>query len=187
MNDIIEEKWRVIDGFGGKYQVSNLGRVRTNTGESDADCRYLSIQTDHRKPRVVLFTPKGVKKTLSVAELVAKAFLYNPNNYPFLAYLDGDYTNTRVNNLMWVSAKDYDRYYRVFRNAEEEKKRRERSKKEQEEEERRLNATVWRDFPDGSFKISDRIFQDAANYAVNGFIRNGFFAPEKEGNPEDIY
>lgn len=171
----IDEVWRKLSGFGGKYQISSYGRVRTNDGDTDAECRPVSIQTDGRYPRVALYGPDGVKKVKRVADLVADAFLWNPNGYRKVVCLDGNMYNVHLDNLMWVSEDDFQDYYRnmLDRSAA-------LGKKEIQEQETPEPRSVWRDYPDGSFKISDRIFQDAANYFVYGVIREGFFAPEKE-------
>jgi hypothetical protein len=34
--------------------------------------------------------------------LVAKAFLDNPNNYPVIKHIDGNFENNAVSNLMWA-------------------------------------------------------------------------------------
>lgn len=171
----IDEVWRKLSGFGGKYQISSYGRVRTNDGDTDAECRPVSIQTDGRYPRVALYGPDGVKKVKRVADLVADTFLWNPNGYKKVVCLDGNMYNVHLDNLMWVSEDDFQDYYRnVLARAAA------LSKKKMQEQETPEPRCVWRDYPDGSFKISDRIFQDAANYFVYGVIRDGFFAPEND-------
>ena len=102
-NTSVDEVWRKLSGFGGKYQISSYGRVRTNSGDTDAECRPVSIQTDGRCPRVALYGPDGVKKVKRVADLVADAFLWNPNGYRKVVCLDGNTYNVHLDNLMWVS------------------------------------------------------------------------------------
>ena len=41
-----------------------------------------------------------------VHELVAKAWVPNPNNYQYVKHLDGNKLNNRAENLMWVATLD---------------------------------------------------------------------------------
>lgn len=51
-------------------------------------------------PSVCLF--KGKKfKNFDIKDLVAKAFIPNPENLPFVRHKDGDFTNNNVSNLYW--------------------------------------------------------------------------------------
>ena len=179
-NTSIDEVWRKLSGFGGKYQISSYGRVRTNSGDTDAECRPVSIQTDGRCPRVALYGPDGVKKVKRVADLVADTFLWNPNGYRRVVCLDGNMYNVHLDNLMWVSEDDFRDYYRNMPTRAAALGKKEMQEQARIEQETLASRCVWRDYPDGSFKISDRIFQDALNYFVYGVVRDGFFAPEKE-------
>lgn len=172
MEQIIEEVWRKLDGFDGKYQISNYGRVRTNTGWTDEECRQIAIHEDHHRLKVALYDKRG-RSVRIVADLVAKTFIPNPNRYEWVIHLDGNPLNTRVDNLRWVSLDDYRKYKNGTLSVQ-------LKGAENIIEEEEKTRTVWRDFPDGSFKISDRIFQDAANYFHYGVVRAGFFPPEKE-------
>lgn len=176
----IDEVWRKLSGFGGKYQISSYGRIRTNDGDTDAECRPVSTQTDGRYPRAILYGPDGVKKVKRVADLVADTFLWNPNGYRKVVCLDGNTYNVHLDNLMWVSEDDFRDYYRNMPTRTAALGKKEMQEQARLEQEALASRCVWRDYPDGSFKISDRIFQDALNYFVYGVIRDGFFAPEKE-------
>lgn len=85
----MEEVWRDIKGFEGKYEVSNYGRVRNKkTGK----ILKPFIQQDYLR-----FSLCGVKKL--GARLVAEAFITNPNNLPVINHKD----RVRSNNFVWVN------------------------------------------------------------------------------------
>lgn len=85
------------------YSVSTTGEVKnTHTG------RILKgHKTKDGRIRVVL-TPDY--KEYSVHKLVADAFLPKPEEGQMLIHKDGDNANNNVENLEYVSKKDYQRY-----------------------------------------------------------------------------
>jgi hypothetical protein len=105
------EIWRDIEGFEGMYQVSNMGRVR------GVD-RYVGYRNGRKrlwkghikKPTV---TAKGYlkvsmhdgqkRKTEEIQRLVARAFIPNPMNKPYVNHKDGNKQNNAVENLEWTT------------------------------------------------------------------------------------
>lgn len=95
------EIWKDIDinNFRGRYQVSNLGRVRSlMTGK-------ILTPTPNAKGylRVSLQGRYFKHKQITIHRLVAEAFLPNPNNYPCINHKDECRTNNHVDNLEWCS------------------------------------------------------------------------------------
>lgn len=97
-----KEVFREIDGYLGRYSVSNYGMVINNkTG------REIAANYGKQPPNVVLYL-NGVRKTHFVYMLVAKAFVDNPNNYEHVRFVDGDNRHHRADNLEWVESEDYE-------------------------------------------------------------------------------
>ena len=101
MTDILfsDEIWRNIVGYNGKYQVSNMGRIKHNETilkPYPNSCGYL---------RVGLYNNGKHKKEL-VHRLVADAFLDNPNKLLVVNHKNEDKEDNRVCNLQWVTIKD---------------------------------------------------------------------------------
>ena len=95
MNEIYKD----IQGYEGKYQISNLGNV------------YSLITNKILKPRLTLdgyyqvdLYKNGVKKHLYVHRLVAQSFLDNPKNYKIVNHKDENSMNNIVSNLEWCNS-----------------------------------------------------------------------------------
>ena len=100
----MEEIWRDIEGFEGKYQVSNTGKVKSlnyrNTGKEkilkggDNGYGYLKVG----------LCKDGKEKTCRINRLVAQAFIPNPDNLPEVNHIDKCKTNNCVENLEWCTS-----------------------------------------------------------------------------------
>lgn len=96
------EIWRDIPNYEGKYQVSNLGRVKNihrNKILSGGICRNYRLFT---------LTYEGKQRSFKASQLVAMAFLgHVPNgNISVVDHINGDRTDDRVENLRVVSNRD---------------------------------------------------------------------------------
>lgn len=108
----MKEEWRDIEGFEGRYQISNLGNVRsldhmvmrfpgtitTYLG------RPLKVQKGHKGHLRVTLGQGQEKVTRSVAKLVAYYFLEGYKDvavFQNVKFKDGDPTNCKVDNLYW--------------------------------------------------------------------------------------
>lgn len=97
------EVWKDIEGFEGKYQVSNMGNVRSfsrwkngnilKPGTNGSGYFYVQLVKDGRKNVIVRV----------IHRLVAIAFIENPDNLPEVNHIDGNKKNNNVENLEWVS------------------------------------------------------------------------------------
>ena len=96
------EEWRDIKGYEGKYQVSNLGRVRSLNFNKTGKIKELSYAKRRGYLGVTLFKDKK-PKTFAVHRLVAEMFIPNPNNYPQVNHKDENKLNNNVENLEWCT------------------------------------------------------------------------------------
>ena len=97
------EIWKPIKDIN--YQVSNLGRVKGN--DYYAGRHKVLIKGKIIKPRfifdylcITLRINKKYKR-FSVAELVAKEFIDNPNNFMYIRHKDKNKRNCVYSNLDW--------------------------------------------------------------------------------------
>ena len=108
MNTNRTEQWKAIKGYEGKYEVSNMGRVRNlnwnKTGEMRVIAQHINPMTGYIQ--VGLYSKENGKSIMKyLHRLVADAFLPNPNNFEQVDHKDSDKTNNAVPNLRWVSRK----------------------------------------------------------------------------------
>lgn len=110
----MEELWKDVEGYNGKYSVSNLGRVRANPTiihrkkvGSYRRSSYIKKQTLMNKGYfVVTMSTDDNSKRCLVHRLVALAFIPNPENKPQVNHIDGNKQNNCVSNLEWVTDKE---------------------------------------------------------------------------------
>ena len=113
----MNEVWKAVTGFEGKYEVSDLGRVKALPKvRFDAGPRrnaFACYGAKILRPGVVgggylqvWLYRDGEKQGALVHRLVAKAFIPNPENKPDVNHKDGVKANCRKGNLKWETKKE---------------------------------------------------------------------------------
>jgi len=99
----MKTSWKDILGYGGDYQISNHGDVRScKTGKWKVLARKLNT---HGYFCSWLYKNGKVKGRRN-ARLVALAFVENPHNKPQVNHIDGNKQNDCVDNLEWCTARE---------------------------------------------------------------------------------
>lgn len=113
------EEWMNLEYLGfGDYSVSNYGEIR-----NDRTGRILKQSQNQSRTRKIGMMPDRTNQqvTLSVAVIVANAFLQSPPNERFDTpiNLDGDRSNNRADNLLWrprwFAVKYHQQFYNGYR------------------------------------------------------------------------
>ena len=130
------EVWKDIAGYEGKYQVSNMGRVRypdTWMTRSYPNGNYASIRTRKGSVKRLVFNNYGYsvalikdnkRKVIPLCELVAAHFCNGYEEGMEVAHIDGDIANNRADNLsfkwmedlpgeQWKPIKNFEGLYEV--------------------------------------------------------------------------
>lgn len=107
------EIWAPIPGYEGAYEVSNKGRVRSldrlvvdmgGKRERLFKGTIMRLQNDKDGYKFVHLHLHGVeKRNIKIHRLVAKCFIPNPKNLPYINHKDFDRTNNDVSNLEWCT------------------------------------------------------------------------------------
>ena len=90
-------RWRVVDEFGGLYEVSDDARIRRR-----GTTRELVQYADERGYFRVRLTIAGKSIWRRVHRLVAAAFVPNPDGLLTVNHKDEDKSNNRSYNLEWA-------------------------------------------------------------------------------------
>lgn len=97
LEDFPGEIWRDVVCYEGLYEVSNKGRVKSFQHK----VVKIRIPQKHGEYFALGLSKFGKQKTICIHALVAKAFIPNPENKPFVNHRDGDKYNNCVENLEW--------------------------------------------------------------------------------------
>jgi len=92
----IQEIWKDIPSLEGKYQASNLGRIKSKRGILKLcipKCGYPVVGMPNNK-------------ITKVHRLVAISFIPNTETKPFVNHKNGIKTDNRIDNLEWCTHKE---------------------------------------------------------------------------------
>ena len=96
-------EWKTIEGFEN-YEVSNTGLVRSKAAPEYYLRQHCSTKGGRAPyPRVGVYKNNELY-ALATHILVAKAFVPNPDNKPFVNHKDFNTFNAHAYNLEWVTA-----------------------------------------------------------------------------------
>lgn len=100
--DLPHEQWKPIEGYKGKYLVSNMGRIKSL---KHLKPRILAVFTNNKGYDRVALSKDGKSRHFLVSRLVAQAFCPNPDpeNATTVDHVDHDTRNNRADNLRWLS------------------------------------------------------------------------------------
>ena len=111
---------KILNGYEGIYQVSNLGRIKSldRRVKDNRRERYQNLKgkqlkfTDNGRGYQLVFLTKESKRINKyVHRLVAETFIPNPKNLPEVNHKDLNKSNNCIDNLEWITNADNKRHY----------------------------------------------------------------------------
>lgn len=106
----MKELWKDIEGYGGIYQISSYGRIRSldrmierPSGLYHQKERILKTHLDGGGYPTIGLHRDGTMKRVHVHRLVAIAFVPNVYNKPEVNHIDENKLNNASSNLEWVT------------------------------------------------------------------------------------
>lgn len=93
------EEWKEVEGWNGKYEVSNTGEVR-NVWDNVPVAKVIAGIPQYWYVNLSGEYGRDLKR---VHILVAKAFIPNPDKLPMVDHEDRDKLNNNLSNLRWVT------------------------------------------------------------------------------------
>lgn len=102
-----EEIWKDIEGYEGKYQVSNLGRVKSLSNNKTKKEKILKPRKDKDGYLLVTLCKNGKNKTYKVHRLVVENFMGKPldKDYYSVNHIDEGKSNNKLENLQYCTVK----------------------------------------------------------------------------------
>lgn len=99
----MKEIWKDIKGYEGLYKISNTGRVKSFHYNREKILQPLISVRGYYKYTLV---KNKTKKQCFMHQLIATAFIPNPNNYPCVNHINGNKKDNRIDNLEWCTIKE---------------------------------------------------------------------------------
>ena len=114
----MKEIWKNIDGYDGKYQVSNLGRIRITKNDKKRKEKIVSQLINKDGYCIIRLSKNKKKKEYFVHRLVAINFIEYKNNFKYLDdeknkifnlekltvnHKDENKLNNNIYNLEWCT------------------------------------------------------------------------------------
>lgn len=111
-NELQQERWKDIDGYGGLYQVSDLGRVRS---KHSGEWKMLKGGKHSNGYLTVGLCKDRKRKCVTVHRLVADAFISNDDETKNeINHINEVKTDNRASNLEWCD-RSYNNAYNGLR------------------------------------------------------------------------
>ena len=112
---IMKEIWKDIKGYEDFYQVSNMGRIKSKSRPYTTNYykpgkikeeKILNPFSSRGGYLVVDLRKDGKRKNVSIHQLVATAFIPNPENKSQVNHKKGIKRDNRVTELEWATPKE---------------------------------------------------------------------------------
>jgi hypothetical protein len=115
--ELATEQWLPIADYGGFYEVSNLGRVRSwhkrGKGVDRAqEPKLLKLHNANTQYTQITLRDGCGNKRYQVHRLVASAFVDNPQDKPHVNHLNLNKLDNRAINLEWVTNEENISHYK---------------------------------------------------------------------------
>ena len=103
----MSEAWKDIEGYDGRYSISNAGRIRSNNYMNSSKTKILSVNKLVGRGYVqkILYANGKKPRGVLLHRLVAEAFLDKPEfeDQINVNHKDGNKLNNSFENLEWVN------------------------------------------------------------------------------------
>ena len=108
------EHWRDVVGYEGRYQVSDMGRVRSFLKNENGIILSQNL-SNKGYFRACLYNNKGERKEVGVHRLVAIAHVPNPDNLPIINHKDRNPKLNYIENIEWCTYSYNSKYAFILR------------------------------------------------------------------------
>lgn len=99
----MNEAWKGIPGYEGKYQVSNMGNVRSMSWRNTGEVKNLFLKSHNQGYLQVELANEGKRKTFMVHRLVAMCFVSGYEKGYVVNHINENKADNRAENLEWCT------------------------------------------------------------------------------------
>lgn len=99
----IQEIWKDVVGYEGRYEISSLGSVKSLNYNKTGKPKLLAKIFHHSGYLCTCLNRGGKVKWIYVHRLVAIAFIPNPNGYDQVNHINSNKSDPRLENLEWCN------------------------------------------------------------------------------------
>lgn len=107
----MNEIWRDIPGYEGRYQISNFGNVLSLNYRRLGFTKQLTPKRNNSGRLWVELVKDGKRSQYLIHRLVGEVFIPNPMGYPQINHKDENPQNNFVENLEWCTPSYNMKYY----------------------------------------------------------------------------
>ncbi len=100
---MVKEIWKDIKNYEEKYQISNLGNIKSMNYDKTKREKLLKPNISNRGYKYINLCKNGKATKKYIHRLVAETFIPNFNNYPVVNHKDNNTLNNNANNLEWCT------------------------------------------------------------------------------------
>lgn len=101
MENIENEIWKDVEGYEGKYIISNTNKIVSLDFKRTGVRKQMIPRIGTTGYYMIVLCKDGKPKNHRMHRLIAKAFIPNPENKGDINHIDGNKLNNDISNLEW--------------------------------------------------------------------------------------
>ncbi len=111
---VVQEEWRQIIGFEGRYEISNYGRVKSLVIRLKCGWKIRKL-SKHRGYNLLTLKKNGKSYRKSCSRMILESFIGTPRN-PIMqaAHLNNIPLDNRLKNLKWCTPQENSDHKKIF-------------------------------------------------------------------------